>query len=267
MTETTASTEPTTAKVEPEFSEHECLTFLIHADAKVGKTTLSLTAPYPLVILDVDGRGSKALQARKIYWDPNTQAPPVHDGTWDVAIVYIRDWATVLQAYKWLETDQHPFVSFALDSVTEVQRRCRKNLKGSEAMQTQDWGMLLSKMEDVLRDYRDLVGNHPTLRVGLFIAESRRHEKTLRWEPYLQGSISKSVPYWMDIMGYMTVVMGMDENGQATIPTRALCIGSNSDSPYQAGGRTGGLIPDVVYNPNITEMLRMLYKNKGATVV
>jgi hypothetical protein len=256
-----------TVTTEPEFSEHECLTLLIHSDAKVGKTTLSLTAPYPLVILDVDGRGSKTLQARKVYWDPHTQPPPTHDDTWDVCVVYIRDWATVLQAYNWLATDQHQFVSFALDSVTEVQRRCRKNLKGSDAMQTQDWGMLLSKMEDVLRDYRDLVGNHPTLRVGLFIAESRRHEKTLRWEPHLQGSISKSVPYWMDIMGFLGTELLADANGQLTQLVRKLCIGIDPHNQYQAGGRTGGRIPDVVYNPNITEMLRMLYKNEGTQLV
>lgn len=266
-------TEPLAPVLEPtplpapelELSEHECLTFLIHADAKVGKTTLALSAVYPLLIMDIDGRGSKALTARKIYWKPNEAPPPQHDGTWDVCIVHIRDWQTVLQTYQWLATDQHQFVSFSLDSITEVQRRCKKNLKGSEALQQQDWGMLLGKMEDVLKDFRDLVGNHPTLRVGIFIAESRRDKKTLRWEPHLQGSISESVPYMMDILGYMGIDMANDANGQPTIPVRKLCIGY--DQFYQAGGRTGGKVPDVIYNPSITDILRMMYKSEGTSVV
>ena len=248
---------PTPVPASLELSEHECLSFLIHSDAKVGKTTLSQTAPYPLLIVDVDGRGSKALNARKVYWNPHTEKPPTHDGTWDIAIVYARDWATILQTYQWLATDQHPFVSFSLDSITEIQRRCRKNLKGSDAMQQQDWGVLLSKMEDVLRDYRDLVGNHPTIRVGLFITESRR--QTHRWEPYLQGSIAKSVPFWMDIMAFLDFELLPDANGQYTQRVRKLCIGQ--DPGYQAGGRTGGRVPDIIYEPNISDILRLMYKN------
>lgn len=248
--------------------ENECLSILIHAQSKVGKTTLSQTAPFPLLILDVDGLGTKFLRNRKVTWDPFTASPPVHDGTWDVCVIKITKWETVTQTLQWLQSDQHPFVSFSIDSITEMQRRCRENLKGNAAMQTQDWGMLLSKMEGVIRDFRDLCVDHPVIRVGIFIAESRQNEKTLRMAPYMQGSISKSAPYWFDIVGFLSFDMQADANGQLTQRVRKLCIGY--DPMYESGERVQGTVPDIMYNPNITEMLRAMYgktDNEGVSVV
>ena len=237
--------------------ENECLSILVHAGAKIGKTTLSQTAPYPLLIMDVDGLGTKFLRNRKTTWDPFKSPPPAADGTWDVCVVKVTRWETVPQTLQWLQSDQHPFVSFSIDSITELQRRCRENLKGTAAMQTQDWGMLLSKMETVIRDFRDLCVDHPTIRVGVFIAESRQHEKTLRMVPYMQGSISKSAPYWFDIVGFLTFDMQADANGQLTQRARKLCIGY--DPMYESGERVQGTVPDIMYNPNITHMLRAMY--------
>ncbi len=249
-------------------AEGECLSILVHAQSKIGKTTLSQTAPYPLLILDVDGLGTKFLRNRKIMWNPHAEEPPVHDETWDVCVVKVSRWETVAQTLRWLQTTQHPFMSFSIDSISELQRRCRENLKGTATMQTQDWGMLLTHMESTIRDFRDLCIDHPTIRVGVFIAESRQHEKTLRMSPYLQGSIAKSAPYWFDIVGFLTFDMAPDANGQLTQRVRKLCIGY--DPMYESGERVQGTVPDVMYNPNITEMLVAMYgktESEGTPVV
>lgn len=240
-----------------DLAKDECLSILVHAGAKVGKTTFSQTAPYPLLIMDVDGLGTKFLRNRKVTWDPFQGPPPAHDGTWDVCVIKVTRWETVTQTLQWLQSDAHPFVSFSIDSITEMQRRCRENLKGTAAMQTQDWGMLLSKMETVIRDFRDLCVDHPKIRVGVFVAESRQNDKSLRMAPYMQGSISKSAPYWFDIVGFLTFDMQADANGQLTQRVRKLCIGY--DPAYESGERVQGAVPDIMYNPNITHMLRAMY--------
>ena len=129
----------------------EVLSMLIHADSKEGKSTLTSTAPLPLLVLDAEGSwkfidevGFKSgIPLRKIDWDPAREAIPRHDGTWDVVRVSVSSWQTMVQIYQYLTQHPHDFVSVVLDSITEVQRRCKQNIKGTAQMQIQQWGMLL----------------------------------------------------------------------------------------------------------------------------
>jgi hypothetical protein len=93
----------------------ETLSILIHADSKVGKTTLAATAPPPLLILDAEG-GSKFLPIRKHVWDPKAGGPPAHDGTWDACVVIVRDFETIRMVYQWLQSGQHQFVGCSVRS-------------------------------------------------------------------------------------------------------------------------------------------------------
>lgn len=228
----------------------QSLSILIHANSKVGKSTLSATAPAPILVLDAEG-GWKFMNLRMKEWDPQMGPPPRYDGTWDGVIVNIREWGTVISAYQWLLQAEHDFSSLVVDSITEIQRRCKANLKGTSAMQIQDWGMLLTEMDTIIRGLRDLT-LHPVrpLRVVVFVAETRQFNG--RWKPAMQGQIVDALPYWCDIVGYLFVENANDANGQAGIPVRKLLI-----SPHQlfeAGERVQGRLGDVVENPNIYEM-------------
>lgn len=243
------------------------LSILMHAHSKVGKSTLAMTAPKPIITFDAEG-GTKFLMAspalyakygrhlRIIQWDPK-QPPPRADGTWDVAVVTVSQWQDVVDAYNWLASAQHDFVTVDVDSITEIQRRLKKNLVGTEQMKMQDWGTLLMVMDDVIRGIRDLANNpYNPIRVALFVAETRQGGDG-KWRPYMQGQISTALPYWMDIVGYLYTEMAQDAQGQFTIPVRKLLV---SQHPmFEAGERVQGLVGPVIDEPDISDILNRVY--------
>jgi hypothetical protein len=209
-------------------------------------------------VLVLDAEGSwRFIKTRKIHWDPMTEPIPRWDGTWDACIVTITQWAQVLQVYRHLTQVEHDFVSVVVDSITEIQRRLKANLKGTEAMQIQDWGQLLTQMDAVIRSYRDLILLSGPIRCVVMIAETR--EDKGKWKPYMQGQIGISLPYLVDICGYLYVDMAMDDNGQLTKKVRKLWIGSHPQ--FETGERVQGTLGDVVERPDIDSMMKTIFEN------
>lgn len=232
----------------------EKLSMLIHAAAKVGKSTLSSTAPKPICVMDAEGSW-RFIKVRKIKWDPMKEPPPEYDGTWDACVVTITQWSQVQQVYNWLVQHPHKFESLVIDSITEIQRRLKANLKGTEAMQIQDWGQLLTQMDGTIRAFRDLVDLPNTIRCVVMIAETK--EDRGKWRPYMQGQIGASLPYMVDICGYLYADMTQDDNGQLTKKVRKLFIGSHPQ--FESGERVQGVLGDDVTEPNIDEMIKKIF--------
>jgi hypothetical protein len=169
-----------------------------------------------------------------------SETPPEYDGTWDACIVHVRQWEAVDRVYQYLLQWPLPFVSVVLDSITEIQRRCKANLSGTEAMRIQDWGVLLSRMDATIRGFRDLtLIPQINVRCVVFISETRQNQLG-KLVPYMQGQIGISLPYWVDICGFLYVGYDLDANGQATIPFRRVCI--VPDTRYEAGQRVNGML-------------------------
>ena len=252
----------------------DSLSFLVHAPSKEGKSTLGSTMPPPILVLDVEGSwrfirragfcvagvhntdDCRCAPLRSITWDPNTEAPPRHDGTWEICRVTVREWRTLTNAYNWLVQAPHDFVSLSFDSITEAQRRLKANLRGLEQMRMQDWGDLLVQLDKLIRDFRDLVLlPNTSLRVVMFVAETRM--KDGKWRPYLQGAIGDSLPYWLDVVGYLYTEFAPDENNQNTVEVKKLWIGRHPN--FEAGERVQGLLGSVVERPNVTQMLAKIF--------
>ncbi len=235
----------------------ETLSLLIHANSKVGKTTLAATAPVPILALDAEG-GWKFLPLRMVQWDPLQGPPPTWDGSWDVCHVMVRSWETVGYAFQWLQSGQHNFRSIVIDSISEMQRRLKENMVGTEALKMQDWGKLLAVMDAAIRGFRDLT-LHPTnpVQVVVFIAETRQNQNG-KWVPFMQGQISISLPYWVDVVGYLFVQDIPDANGQASGAKMRRLLVSPNDT-FEAGERVQGRLGLCVDNPNVTRMLIDVY--------
>lgn len=220
------------------YDTNQRISILIHGPSKMGKSTLSSTAPKPVLVLDAEGSW-RFIPVKKVFWDPATGGPPVYDGTWEACIVNVRDWGTVQLVYNWLTQYITPFVSVVIDSITEIQRRCKANLVGNEQMKMQDWGALLMQMDTVIRGFRDLA-LQPLLntRCVMFIAETRQANGSGKWEPYMQGQISVSLPYWVDLCGYLYPDWELDVNQQPTKEVRRLWIGPHPQ--FSCGERVQG---------------------------
>jgi hypothetical protein len=243
------------------------LSALVHSDSKEGKSTLSSTAPPPILVIDAEGSWKFIDQAgyrsgvplRTIRWDPLREAIPRHNGEWEVCRVHIDRWETMEACYRQLRESEHDFVSIVLDSITEIQRRCKQNIRGATAkMEYQQWGDLLERMDGVIRGFRDLTLLPNSVRFTLFNAETVM--KDGRWRPNMQGAIRDTLPYWVDVCGFLFTEM--KPNGdQAPIKTKKLLIGAGVSPAHIVGERVQGRLPDIIDNPHFTHIMNHIFPN------
>lgn len=239
------------------------LTMMVYGESKVGKSTFAVTAPYPRLMLDVEG-GHRFLPISVKYWDPLRDEPPVADGTWDTCVVVVNDYDTVLKAYQWLQAGKHQFKSLIIDSISELQVKCMDNIAGTNQMQMQQWGELLRHMGAFLRDVRDLT-MHPTAPLeAVVLTAMAKKDKDGRAHPYLQGQLAVQAPYFYDILGYIAVeaVPNPDPSKRA-IKVRQMHV-EGSDQ-FEAGERVQGRLGEVVeqHDLGIERMLDLVYGPKA----
>jgi hypothetical protein len=237
---------------------------MVYGESKVGKSTFAVTAPYPRLMLDVEG-GHRFLPINVRYWDPMTEEPPLADGTWDTVVVQVRDYDVVMKAFQWLQSGKHQFKSLIIDSISELQVKCMDNIAGTEQMKMQQWGELLRHMGALLRDLRDLT-MHPTqpLEAVVLTAMARKGQDGV-YRPYLQGQLAIQAPYFYDILGAITVeTMPNPDPLQPPYKVRRMYVERTPE--YEAGERVQGRLGKIVEQGNlgVESMLDIVFGEKKA---
>jgi len=241
------------------------LTAMVYGESKVGKSTFAVTAPYPRLMLDVEG-GHRFLPIVIKYWDPLRDEPPVADGSWDTCVVVVHTYDTVLKTYQWLQSGKHQFKSLIIDSISELQVKCIDNIAGNEQMKMQQWGELLRHMGGLLRDLRDLT-MHPTNPLeAVVLTAMARQDMSGRYKPYLQGQLAIQAPYFYDILGALTVEeMVNPDPMQPPYKVRRMYVERNNQ--YEAGERVQGRLGSVVEQQNLSidRMLDIVFGAKQSS--
>jgi hypothetical protein len=197
------------------------------------------------------------LPINRVLWDPFTGPPPVWDGTWDTCIVYVRDIRTVDIAYQWLVSGQHTFRSVIVDSISEIQKRAKDSIVGLGDMRQNDWGTLLTQQEALIRNLRDLT-LHPIRPVQAFVLIAFTREMNGRSSPYVQGALAVTMPYFLDVIGYL--YPQPMEDGSVL---RRMLVSPHPQ--FEAGERVGGRLGAVVDKPNMERMLHTVYGIQPST--
>jgi hypothetical protein len=70
--------------------------------------------------------------------------------------------------------------------------------------------------------------------------------------PNMQGAVKTSMPYWVDICGYL-----YQDTDEAGVRRTNLLIENHPQ--YEAGNRLQGKLPGLIQNPNITDILTYAY--------
>lgn len=207
------------------------LSFLVHAPAKSGKSSLADSGPVPRLVMDIEGTAYWT-PSRKVYWDPMREQVPRWDGSWDTCLALVKDVKTMERVQQVLASGIHPFNSLSVDSVTEMQQRIIDERVGTRKIERDEWGHLLRTVSNVVRSYRDLITHptHPLWSVAFVAGTSQQNGK---WRPLVQGQIGNFLPYYVDILGYLHA---NQDN------TRDLLIGPHPQ--YETGERVGGRLPD-----------------------
>jgi hypothetical protein len=226
------------------------ISMIAYGPSKSGKSTLGDTTPAPRLVLDAE-MGSRFTPSKKIKWDPTRERPPEPDGTWETAIVPVHSYQTVLKAYEWLNSGQHPFRSVVMDSISEIQQRLADSLVGTNPMQLQDWGTMLRQASALVRQFRDLTTHQiKPLDAILFIAMANQRQDGTFY-PHVQGQLKTTLPYYVDVLAYLSPVPL--EDGSIA---RRLLIGPTPG--YDTGERVAGRLGHYIDNPRITDMLGLV---------
>lgn len=220
------------------------MTAVIYGDSKVGKTTLAATAPRPILVLDAEAGGMRFVEGNITAWNPRESAPP--EG-FDVYQVTVDTLADLRMVYTYLSTQEHSFQSIVFDSVTEIQGRMVREEMTDGVMQQRDWGAIWIKMEDLIWDFRSLV-QHPSSTLKALVVIAGVDEINGKTHPMLQGRMRKTLPYKVDLCGYLDLFPN-EEGGV----TRGLVVVGSKE--HIAGERFGGRLgSDIVWFPNLQTM-------------
>lgn len=260
-------------------SRYQTLSFLIHAEAKAGKSTLAGTAPAPILVFDAEG-STKFLPYRSVFWRPVEGPPPVWDGSWDACVVIVNTYDDLKVGYDWLNSGQHTFNSVVLDSITEIQRKLKDKIAGQNKLDWDDWDEVLRRMSALIRDYRDLT-SHPSnpVRMTVFVAETKMRKD--RYWPAMQGQIIDLLPYAVDVVGYLWVENVKNTDGSQMRDAQGepyevrRLLTRNTNPLFMAGQRVQTRIPAIVdglpmstapatiaeVTPNLTSMLLQVFPN------
>ncbi|AKJ72599.1 hypothetical protein PP301_gp123 [Gordonia phage GMA2] len=236
-------------------SFNRAISVLVHGPAKAGKSTFGASSPKPMLLIDIEG-GSRFLDIKPVRWDPTRHAPPEADGSWDTAIVTVRNYDDALKAYEWLKAGKHPFESVVIDSISELQQRLVDQVTNRDQAKLQDWGDILRKFMGFLRDMRDLT-EHPTKPVqSVVLIAMSVDDQAGKKQPFAQGQSKVMLPYLFDILGAMHVDLWTNDAGEQQKIHRML-IGPNNI--YATGERVGGRVGSYVDNPTVPGLLDMIF--------
>jgi hypothetical protein len=238
------------------------LTVMVYGESKVGKSSFAVTAPYPRLMLDVEG-GHRFLPIVVKYWDPLREEPPIADGTWDTCVVTVRDYDTVIKTYQWLQLGRHHFKSLIIDSISELQVKCMDSIAGNEQMKMQQWGELLRHMGGLLRDLRDLTMHATNPLEAVVLTAMSRTGQDGRHKPYLQGQLAIQAPYFYDILGALTVeTVPNPDPMQGPYKVRRMYVERTNE--YEAGERVQGRLGSIVEQDklSIEVMLNTIFGEK-----
>lgn len=212
------------------------LRMVLYGYEKIGKSSLAETVPGPRLILDAEGGTEFLLNPQTVWADVNQPPPAVNAageplGPNDSVVLFVGDWRTFTTAHQWLQSGQHPFVSVVLDSLTELQKRCKDTIAEGGVMDQRAWGRLLDHMEGELRRFRDLT-KHKTNPLWAVVILALLDNKDGIARSMVQGSLSKTLGAMFDVIG---LLRASDPDHEGRIH-RELCIGPNRD--FAAGDRT-----------------------------
>jgi hypothetical protein len=187
----------------------------IHGVFGSGKTAFGLTGPSPRLIADVEGAAfkSKFGGSKQLWKDWDQSKAPL-----DTVVYPIKTEDDVKFIIDYLKTEDHPFNTFTLDSLTLYQTKLKRELQQPNQAFNPDaeftfhaWNRVLNHMLMQCEDLLSLVTPDARKPINVcLISATDREAHYMR--PLLEGQIRKRLPGLVDIHGYMK--MQRDKEGE-----------------------------------------------------
>jgi hypothetical protein len=133
-----------------------------------------------------------------------------------------------------------------VDSISEIQKRCKDQLTGGSGQMDQRlWGDILTHMEALIRQLRDLT-EHPTKPLTAVVITAMTEMRDGKWRPYVQGQLRTTLPYFIDVVGYAFVQQQTSADPSQPPPPPIRRMLTRPHPLYEAGERVQGRLPEFV---------------------
>lgn len=219
---------------------------IAYADPGTGKTWLAGTMPGKTLMLLTEPEVSKPTLAAL------RKAKGFNPETLD-----IKSWDDVGEIYQVLYNGDHDFNSLAIDSLTDLVRRCieavlgraidKKNLHDEDLLEISDWNRVRERMGNMIRAFRDLPMDVIMTARVLEIRSEMRLVPDLSPKSLAGGIISQ-----FNMGGFYKAV----ENSDDTITRKWLLCGTDK---YD-GKNPGGALPEIVDDPDMSVLIPQVKK-------
>lgn len=203
---------------------------IVYAKAGMGKTMLAATLPQPMIISNEAGLKSLTKRNIELIFGAGRA-----DISYDIPVLQtqtLEDLEGALNFARSKEADQ--FKSICLDSCSEMAEVMLAKFKLGTKDPRMAYGDMATKMTDVVRQFRDLVGKN----VYLVCKESFEKDEVTgasMFGPSFPGrQLLQSIPYLFDEMWQLS--MGRDAQGKSYRFLR-----TQPDFQNSAKNRSGGL--------------------------
>ena len=201
------------------------LVLCLYGQGGVGKSTLSATAPDP-IILDSE-EGVKAFRARDI----------------DIPFIAIKSWNDVQEAWG-LISKSEDYKTVVIDPVDVFVTLLIEDVSGAGSMTLQKWGLVKNRMRKFIWAVKSS-GKHV-----VFVAhegEVQDEDKLIR-SPKLAANLSGELIDLCDVVGHLRIGEG-DVRELLVQPMEKY----KAKDRYDAFGK-------ILKNPNVTEMISTIHK-------
>jgi len=238
----------------------EFIKCLFYGPNGTGKTTVSGTFPGPVLVLDVNERGTRVLAST--------------DGHCKKRLV--DTFEMFVQAYWFLKSGKHQFKTVVIDNLTTLQEVCMRYVMNKEAdfdlskdmdlPTKRDWGGMSQLMKRWAIDFRNLPMN------VVFIAQEKKdNDDDLESDeasvyPQISPSVRGILGAAVDVIGRTYVSEKVDAKTGTTL-TR-FCMRLTPGPRYQAKIRLpiGAKSPKSIANPSYKALIKIMkgeYHPKG----
>lgn len=246
------------SRIVPVGEMSEWLSIAVYGRSGTGKTTFAGTAPKPLLILDVNDRGTISVKGQ-----PETY------------VLSIEKWEDFEEAYWYLKSGNHDFQSVAIDTLTQLQDLAIRQVVGQDSadmvISRRAWGAVSALMKTWILNFRDL----PLCKI--FICQDRliagddeddADPEMIAPEvgPALSPSVARTLNAAVDVIGQTFIrerltTVKTKKGGEKSKVVVEYCMRIGPHARYLTKirrAKPGTKLPPVVVDPTFDKILKLV---------
>ena len=231
------------------------LSALIYGKSGTGKTAFSATWPKPLLLLDINEKGTDTIA--------NVEG---------IDVITIEEWSQFEELYWFLADGKHKYKTVVIDQITGLQGlkmaavRAENKKEAGEILAQREWGQISGALQDWLLKYRDLVGKGVNV---VFIAHEREDKPEEGADeridpsigPRVMPSVAATINGAVSLIGNTLIREKFTKDPETNKKTRevqyVLRIGPHAYYVTKIRRPKEFTPPDVVINPSHEKLLKL----------